>query len=67
LDSPAPVTIHFTAGWPTAQVPQDIIHAILFAVSDSLELRGSADIGRAGSAFDAREALISAYRLTRWY
>lgn len=66
-DVPAPVIITFTAGWLAAEVPADVEHAMLFAVSDSFELRGSGDLDRSGSHFEIREALISSYRLKRWY
>jgi hypothetical protein len=65
-DAPAPVTIHFTAGWQTSEVPAAIIHALLFAVADAFEMRSEADMS-GGSRFQAREALISAYRLMRFY
>jgi hypothetical protein len=67
LDVPAPVTINFTAGWLAGNVPDDIIHGLLFAVSDGFELRGSADITQIGRNFETREILISPYRLKRWY
>lgn len=66
-DTPAPVTIHFTAGWQADEVPSQIIHALLFAVSDAFENRGSADLGSNGANLLAREALISSYRLVRFY
>jgi hypothetical protein len=66
-DVPAPVSIAFTAGWLADEVPDDIIHALLFAVSDAFDTRGSADLTTFGKNFDTREALISAYRLHRWY
>jgi len=66
IEVPAPVTIKFTAGWQPAQVPSEIIHALLFAVNDAFEMRGAADMN-AGPGFQARNALISAYRLTRFY
>lgn len=66
IDAIAPVTITFTAGYLAAEVPQDIIHALLFAVSDAFENRGTADMS-AGRNFDTRQALISPYRLHRWY
>jgi uncharacterized phiE125 gp8 family phage protein len=65
--SPAPVTVNFTAGWAPEDVPKDLIHAILFAVADALEGRSAADLASGGKSFEAREALISSYRLTRWY
>jgi uncharacterized phiE125 gp8 family phage protein len=66
-DVPAPVAITFTAGYLAAEVPEDITHALLFAVSDAFDTRGSADLTVLGRSFDTREALISAYRLHRWY
>lgn len=72
FDVPAPVAINFTAGWASASVPADIVHAILFAISDAFDLRGTSDfnpamIATGGPRMEAREALISAYRLVRWY
>jgi uncharacterized phiE125 gp8 family phage protein len=66
IDAIAPVTVTFTAGYLAAEVPQDIIHALLFAISDAFENRGTADMS-AGRNFDTRQALISPYRLHRWY
>lgn len=62
----APVIITFTAGWSAANVPQDILHALLFYVSDAYELRGTTDID-SGRFVDVRESKISGYRLHRWY
>lgn len=71
-DVPAPVTVSFTAGWLAGEVPADIVHAILFAVEDMFDVRGTPDFSPAmvsadGPRFATREALISPYRLTRWY
>jgi uncharacterized phiE125 gp8 family phage protein len=71
-DVPAPVTITFTAGWLASEVPADIIHAILFAISDFVEIKGTLDLDPAmiaagGPRYFARESLISSYRLSRWY
>jgi uncharacterized phiE125 gp8 family phage protein len=66
-DVPAPVIINFTAGYLTAEVPEDIIHGILFAVSDAFELRGTGDFTVFGRNFETREILISPYRLKRFY
>lgn len=66
FDAPAPVVINFTAGWLAAEVPGDIVHALLFAVSDAFENRGTADMTQ-GRNFETRETLISSYRLVRWY
>ena len=65
-EAPEPVTIHFTAGWLSEEVPAAILHALLFAVADAFEMRSEADM-TGGSRFQAREALVSAYRLTRFY
>lgn len=72
IDVPSPVTVEFNAGWQSSEVPQDIIHAILFCVSDAFDLRGTSDFNPAvliagGARLETREALISAYRLVRWY
>lgn len=67
-DVVSPVVITFTAGWTVADdVPADIKHAMLFAVSDALELRGTADLVTAGRNFETRELLISGWRLPRMY
>lgn len=66
-DAPAPVTISFTAGWIASEVPSDIIHAIMFAVADCVDVRGTPDLNAHGGSLDAREALVSPYRLVRWY
>lgn len=71
-DVPAPVTVTFQAGWAAADVPAEIVHAILFAVEDSYELRGMCDvdanvIGVTGQSLPVRTLLISGYRLSRWY
>jgi uncharacterized phiE125 gp8 family phage protein len=68
-DVPAPVTITFEAGWLANELPADITHALLFAISDAFEFRGSDDftLQSAGSNLSAREALISPYKLVRWY
>jgi uncharacterized phiE125 gp8 family phage protein len=71
-DAVAPVTITFTAGWPAGAVPPELQHAILFAVDDYYEMRGSLSfdaniIGVTGQNLAIRDNLISAYRLTRLY
>lgn len=70
---PAPVTINFTAGWAADEVPEDILHAIIFAVGDAYETRTSAtdysgvQVGRGGLTLPVREAMLSPYCMTRWY
>lgn len=71
-DVPAPVEIEFSAGWMPDEVPANVLHAILFAIADAYDLRGTPDfqptmLASGGARFQAREALISAYRLSRWY
>jgi len=71
-DVPAPVAISFVAGWPADDIPADLLHAIMFAVSDCYELRGTPDfdpamLGSSGTTFAARQALVSGYALPRIY
>lgn len=68
-DVPSPVVVNFTAGWTMAGLPADLLHAILFCIADAYEMRGEADFNPAtlGKRLLAREALISPYRLSRWY
>jgi uncharacterized phiE125 gp8 family phage protein len=71
-DAVAPVTITFTVGWDAANVPAELQHAILFAVDDMYDGRGTASadpamLAAAGSTLAVREALISPWRLTRVY
>lgn len=69
-DVPAPVVVSFTAGWAAADIPSSLLHAILFATSDAYDMRNSGDyseLGGAGKSLQLREALVSPYRLIRWY
>ena len=66
-DAVAPVVITFTAGWLSSEIPSDIMHGLLFSVSDAFELRGTGDFTVFGRNFETREILISPYRLKRWY
>ena len=66
-DAIAPVTINFTAGWLAAEVPDDIRHALLFAIGDAFDTRGSADQTTFSQNFKTRDWLISPYKLVRWY
>lgn len=65
--TPAPVTISFTAGWASPDVPADITHALLFAVADMYDTAGSADLTVFGKNLTTRNMLISPYILNRWY
>lgn len=62
-----PVVINFTAGYTAGAVPADIIHAMLFAISDAFDTRGSADLTVFGKNFETRNLLLSGYNLTRFY
>lgn len=69
-DVPAPVRIDFTAGYQPDALPPQILSAILLAVSDAFEMRGTPDyaglnLADSGKALAAREALISAWRIYR--
>lgn len=71
-DVPAPVVVTFTAGWLAADIPADLLHAILFGIADAYDLRGTSDfnpaaLGGAGPRLAVREALVSGYRLARFY
>lgn len=71
-DVPAPVAITFMAGWPLGEVPEDLLHAMLFFIADCYDLRGTQDftpaaVSAGGPRFGARQTLVSAYRLSRWY
>lgn len=63
----APVQINFTAGWASAEVPSDIVHALLFAVADMYDTAGSADLTVFGKNLTTRNSLVSPYILNRWY
>jgi uncharacterized phiE125 gp8 family phage protein len=63
----APVAITFQAGYAAAEIPEDIVHAIMFAVADMLDTRGSADLTVFGKNLTTRLSLVSPYCLVRWY
>jgi uncharacterized phiE125 gp8 family phage protein len=52
LDAVTPVAITFTAGYPAGELPADILHALMFAVSDMFDTRGSADLTSGGRNFE---------------
>lgn len=62
-DRVAPVQIEFFAGWTSAQLPKDVLHAILFAISDMVDTRGSADLTSFGKNLTTRMALMSPYQI----
>jgi uncharacterized phiE125 gp8 family phage protein len=63
----APVVVTFEAGYTAANVPADLIHALLFSVSDAYDTRGAADLGSSGRNLMTRQTLASAYQLVREY
>lgn len=74
FDAVAPVVFNFRAGWETAEeVPPEIVHAVMFAIDDMLEVRGTADlqilqsIAANGRTLAVREALLGYHRLIRVY
>lgn len=71
-DAVAPVTIAFTAGWAGDEIPGELVNAVLLGISDMYDLRGSSDFANTsladvGKSLAVREALVSGYRLSRWY
>ena len=62
---PAPVVIHFTAGWAVADVPEQIIHAIALHVTQSIGHRG--DDAPDEYAARAMNACLSGWCLPRVY
>jgi hypothetical protein len=67
MDVPSPVTVTFTAGWAADAVPADVVHALLFAMSDMVDLRGSTDLAMMGATLSQRDSLASGYLLSRMY
>jgi len=65
-ESPAPVLITFSAGWTAAQIPGDIKLALMMYCSDALDIVGAADMGP-NSNLQAKDLLLSSWRLERWY
>ena len=65
-DAASPVVINFAAGWLADMLPRDVLHGILFAVSDAFDNRGTADLSQ-GRNFSTHDALLSPYRLHRFY
>lgn len=67
-DHPAPVMIHFEAGWDEDELPQDILNALLYRTRMSLDdERGAVDATRLSPARGAWEAMVSGWRLSRFY
>lgn len=64
----SPVVVSYVAGWETAaEVPAEIKHALMVAVTDMLELRGTSDMQQlisvltSGMTLQYRETLLSDY------
>jgi uncharacterized phiE125 gp8 family phage protein len=67
-DCPAPVTITFDAGWDAAEIPADITRALLFWLRTGIDDdRGSVDPRALEANRATFEALVSPYRLVRFY
>ena len=67
IEAIAPVQIEFVAGWQTDQIPKNVIQAILYAAEDMFDIRGSVDLANTGTSLQARQILISPYRIPRVY
>jgi len=65
-DAPDPVTIHFTAGWEVAELPSDIVNALLWYVRTSLD-DARTDPQKTEANLRVFESLVSGYRLSRFY
>jgi uncharacterized phiE125 gp8 family phage protein len=67
-DVPAPVTITFEAGWSADELPADIKRALLFWCRMGIDdERGSVDPTKLEANRATFEALVSGWRLIRWY
>jgi len=67
-DHPAPVVVHFEAGWQPNELPEDILRALLYRTRMSLDdERGAVDATRLSPARGAWEAMVSGWRLSRFY
>jgi hypothetical protein len=73
-DAISPVVISFRAGWESSDdVPAAIKHAVMFAISDMLEVRGVKDLvdlqslAGQGKTLEFRESLLGDYRIIRVY
>jgi hypothetical protein len=66
----SPVRINFAAGYLSEELPEDILTAVLFAIADLYEIRGTSEmesLDAAGRFAAVRETLISPYCLSRWH
>jgi uncharacterized phiE125 gp8 family phage protein len=66
VDHVAPVTITFTAGWDSAEVPPDITQALLWYVRTALDDNRS-DPMKATANASVFEAMVSGWRLDGFY
>lgn len=65
-DAAAPVTITFTAGWGSDELPADVLTALLWYVRTSLD-DARVDPARAQANMNVFESMVSSYRLSRVY
>jgi uncharacterized phiE125 gp8 family phage protein len=66
IDAVAPVAISFTAGWETAEMPADALNALLFFIRTSLD-DARTDPMKSEANMRVFEAMVSGFRLTRFY
>jgi hypothetical protein len=67
-DCPAPVAIVFEAGWAPEEIPADITRALMYWVRAGIDdERGTIDPAGVAASHNVFEALVSGWRLTRWY
>jgi uncharacterized phiE125 gp8 family phage protein len=67
-DHPSPVVITFEAGWSASDVPLDIKRALMFWCRTGIDdERGSVDPTKLEADRATFEALVSGYRLVRFY
>jgi uncharacterized phiE125 gp8 family phage protein len=57
------VKIEYTAGWATAEVPEDVRHAILIALGDLYENRQTNVTGVSVSTVDTLNSILSPYKV----
>ena len=67
-DVPAPITITYSAGWATADIPLDLVNAMLLYISDALNVPGTADFGTFIQPADLayKDTLLIPWRAPRW-
>lgn len=67
LEAVTPVKINFRAGWTADNMPPEILNAVLMAITDAYDMRGTPDLAAVGKMLEARETLLTPWRLIRTY